>query len=1082
MVTTGDFLGTFYSAVSEGGGIVFRSNDAVLARLSRYVLGFGSVHNLRQPVTDDWIVLDHTQGLAVGNAVELRNEYQLARANLPVIHRCCILEVRDDAVRVDVPPLLPALREQQGCFLLHPQQCAITAFDCQVIREDTQGAIWQLNGACDTVDVELRLSLRTDRGDVELQAMRRFRQAVQVLHEEVTFDRLPPLAEAYRKNRQCDDTVFQRRYTLDREGACFRNSRDEGLYLYGNSDACSFGVHNPAAAFSLREITPFRAAPHDLQAALHGDIYRYASVRTNDGKVTFEADFAQATELHGLRILWYKHQATRVTVEAPDNGRWKTIGEFSTDVRPLGVYRLVNPVRAQQLRLTLETPDNITLRAIDFLVGGEGFELSITLDDHRDHRYCRYLAPELRTEAMGTMVMQMRSATPRVADEEVSVRCVLHIGKVPAVRPRLMHVPGGAQAMLLWTEHADRASLESHRATYFGRSDITSAKDAVGGFVRHRIPVTKSAFWRNPKRQPCSTVHTAPQVALDDDPDYLAFCRELAAFGHEICVHAPWPTNSPPAACREAADYFAQHFQSVTWIDHSARVVHCGMSGQGLNRESDYYMADHWHKTGFRCFWQFASEDAAEQRVGSINLQQLRLGDWMHTPLYWRYPSETQDFISWPTGRSGDIDLYTQDAIDELVDEWGISINHTYPPAHYDNPARSLYLMRREDGIFTSTPMFEEALARFARKVESGRLVALTVRQALDYWLALEAIETIRDANGCARMANRSGKELTGFSFVLRGVVELAPDTAAKLVNAGTDTIVTLDLAANAAVSVTSDVPGRFLVTQAIASHPPATDSDTYPVIDVDLGFAGDCRERCNKLFVSAQGMVRNGFIGEGVRGEKQHLVAYLPLKDYDYDGYVAFVRKHGNANAVREARKAAEAGFIVAPFPRYLYIPDIHAINTSTAERGGKPMAANYAKSIEEMGGAPKRDIPLKPPECLKHNQTYFGVFEPIEGYKQGEVTTNRRLVAYVSVNKYGNCAIYTLFLGHHDFLKRHVMNLLHFETVRALRDPARADFRDLDYLMYHRYHNQNPGLTFWKKKAGFMPGYWINRGEKIL
>ena len=261
-----------------------------------------------------------------------------------------------------------------------------------------------------------------------------------------------------------------------------------------------------------------------------------------------------------------------------------------------------------------------------------------------------------------------------------------------------------------------------------------------------------------------------------------------------------------------------------------------------------------------------------------------------------------------------------------------------------------------------------------------------------------------------------------------------------------------------------------------------ALPSDRIRDVDVNLGFSPECRAACEKLFVSAQGMVRSGFIGDGSRSDGQHVVAYIPLKDHDYDSYVASVRKHGHASAVREARKAAEAGFVCGKFPRYLHIPDIHEINTSTPIRSGQPMSATYGRSIEEMGGAPTRPVPLPTPTCLRHHQTYFGVFVPEDGYAQGAVTTNRRLVGYLSLNRYGDCAIYTLFLGHHDYLRSHVMKLLHLETMRAVLDPNDAAFDGLDYLMYHRYITANPGLTSWKKAMNFTPGYWINRGEPVL
>ena len=172
-------------------------------------------------------------------------------------------------------------------------------------------------------------------------------------------------------------------------------------------------------------------------------------------------------------------------------------------------------------------------------------------------------------------------------------------GHVPEVRPRIMHVPGGAQSMLLWTEHADKTCLQSHRAVYFGRSDVDSAGNAVGGFVASGITVTKSVFRENPDNVPCTESWPARQAALDD-PGFFRFCRELAGLGHEICVHAPRPRDAGPASGPETAQYMANMFGARTWIDHSARSVHCGMTGQGLNPDSPYSMAEAWRR------WQSA--------------------------------------------------------------------------------------------------------------------------------------------------------------------------------------------------------------------------------------------------------------------------------------------------------------------------------------------------------------------------------------------------------------------------------------------------------------------------------------------
>lgn len=321
--------------------------------------------------------------------------------------------------------------------------------------------------------------------------------------------------------------------------------------------------------------------------------------------------------------------------------------------------------------------------------------------------------------------------------------------------------------------------------------------------------MTKSVFLANPKRQPCSKTHGVPQVSLEDSPEFLAFCKELSALGHEICIHAPHPTNSPPAAGQDAARHFAKEFHARTWIDHSARVIHCAMSSQGLNSDSPYFMAKTWHESGFRYFWQFASEDASEQRVGSVNIQQTLLGDWLHTPLYWRHPTETGDFISWPTLRGGDLDVYDERSLDRLVADWGVCITHTYAPAHYDDPSRSQYLIKDADGTFASSPVLESVLARFADRRARGELAIRTIGEILDYWMATESVQVEYEPGGTTRMTNRSGQCIKGFTFACPGPIKLPSGIRQRPV--GEDVLVTLDFPASASLCISGSEGGAVL-------------------------------------------------------------------------------------------------------------------------------------------------------------------------------------------------------------------------------------------------------------------------------
>ncbi|MBQ1665276.1 MAG: hypothetical protein II061_04360, partial [Bacteroidaceae bacterium] len=74
----------------------------------------------------------------------------------------------------------------------------------------------------------------------------------------------------------------------------------------------------------------------------------------------------------------------------------------------------------------------------------------------------------------------------------------LYIGHDIQHLPRIMPIPSGYEAGIIFTEHADWTDIRTHRAVLFGNEHITKAKKATGGFVYYGIPVTKSVFYNNP--------------------------------------------------------------------------------------------------------------------------------------------------------------------------------------------------------------------------------------------------------------------------------------------------------------------------------------------------------------------------------------------------------------------------------------------------------------------------------------------------------------------------------------------------------------------------------------------------------
>ena len=197
---------------------------------------------------------------------------------------------------------------------------------------------------------------------------------------------------------------------------------------------------------------------------------------------------------------------------------------------------------------------------------------------------------------------------------------------------------------------------------------------------------------------------------------------------------------------------------------------------------------------------------------------------------------------------------------------------------------------------------------------------------------------------------------------------------------------------------------------------------------------------------------------------------ALLFLDDFpSYLDYDSFVKKSQKGTRIRLIKKARKLGYTCSFFSKSLYIPDIVEVNTSLEVRAAGKMPVNYQKSVDELGGYPKKYIPFDMPVCPNHYDIWIGVFKPEEGYTQGSVVTNQKLVGYIHFRRLGEVAAYSLILGHGSYMNDGVVNLLHHHAMEWLLERKDAHVIGLKYLMYGGINHGGKGREDWKRREGF-------------
>jgi hypothetical protein len=197
-----------------------------------------------------------------------------------------------------------------------------------------------------------------------------------------------------------------------------------------------------------------------------------------------------------------------------------------------------------------------------------------------------------------------------------------------------------------------------------------------------------------------------------------------------------------------------------------------------------------------------------------------------------------------------------------------------------------------------------------------------------------------------------------------------------------------------------------------------------------------------------------------------QRFAALIELASYrQYGDFLDVIRKFSDGERLRLLRRAESKGYFIEEFPLDLFAADRHDIHHSKAVRQGRPIDGNLLLDVDALSAAPRQS------DCIRYWQRGFGVFRSEPGHRQGDVTVDRRLVAYIVLHRTGSLGSYVWIIGHADHVAEGVMDLCHHHIMRLLLDDRPAWAEGLELIRYAGMEDGSLGLFHWKRRAGFRP-----------
>lgn len=437
----------------------------------------------------------------------------------------------------------------------------------------------------------------------------------------------------------------------------------------------------------------------------------------------------------------------------------------------------------------------------------------INLDYNYDHLRMRF--PLLKnTTGKKIDVSYTNHKSKAISQTNFTIQCGIDALTIP----RFMKNPNGFLATYIFTEHADFTDIKTQRAVNFGSEDIISFKDAIGGFAKFKIPVTKSVFYHNPEKTNNSIFNqkfNSEICNIKTTPNYLAMLNELQANNFEICLHTPEENTTSKTYLKEALQFFKTTFNSKNWIDHGYDNLQKNnredFACDGFENNTALYSQPLFKEFGVNYFWNCYNEDSSIFNNYHFNNHIKHpftgFGDFLPTPNYSKHWINGDTIISWQASSTllpsnGDMWSYYFDdsRLQNFINDYEVEINHCYP-ARVDSLTGFYDL--NENNKYVVNKNFNDFLQKLATHRQKGNINTTTIKDFINYNIGIENISYKIIDEHTVKLKNNNLFAIKGLSMIIKATNIKVNNHAINQKNDNGNTIFWFDLNVNEEAFIT---------------------------------------------------------------------------------------------------------------------------------------------------------------------------------------------------------------------------------------------------------------------------------------